>query len=98
MANYTLSSQATHFVDLMRYLVGNIKKDSIETLAVGPHQMKLNDMAKPPLAEHPVHFTAPLSKAQGLTVSIEFGRTWPLEGWEEQVSGIPERLAPNFEV
>ena len=38
----------------MRYLVGNIKKDSIQTLAVGPDQMKLNDMAEPPLAEHPV--------------------------------------------
>ena len=46
--------QATHFVDLMRYLVGNIQKDTIQTLAVGPHQMKLNDMAKPPQAEHPV--------------------------------------------
>lgn len=46
--------QATHFVDLMRYLVGNIEKDSIQALAVGPHQMKLADMAPPPLAEHPV--------------------------------------------
>ena len=43
----------------MRYLVGNIKKDSIETLAVGPQQMKLQDMAKPPLAEHPVRVSLP---------------------------------------
>lgn len=46
--------QATHFVDLMRYLVGDIDKDSIQALAVGPQQMKLNDMAEAPLAEHPV--------------------------------------------
>ena len=45
--------QATHFVDLMRYLVGDIDKDTIQGMAVGP-QLPLYDMAKPPEAEHPV--------------------------------------------
>ena len=45
--------QATHFVDLMRYLVGDIDKDTIRGMAVGP-QLPLYDMAKPPEAEHPV--------------------------------------------
>ena len=48
------SVQATHFVDLMRYLVDDIDKDSILAMAVGPKQMILEDMAKPPEAEHPV--------------------------------------------
>lgn len=46
--------QATHFVDLMRYLVGEIDKDTIQAIAVRPDQMILEDMAPPPEAEHPV--------------------------------------------
>ena len=46
--------QATHFVDLMRHLVGDIDKDTIKAMSVRPDQMKLNDMAPPPEAEHSV--------------------------------------------
>lgn len=49
------SLQATHFVDLMRYLVDDIDKNSIQAMAVGPQQMILEDMAPPPQAEHPVN-------------------------------------------
>ncbi len=59
---FPVEMQATHFVDLMRYLVGNIDKDTIQALAVGPHQMKLADMAPPPLAEHPVDLPPSIPK------------------------------------
>lgn len=38
----------------MRYLVGDIDKDTIQAMSVRPDQMILNDMAPPPEAEHPV--------------------------------------------
>ena len=47
--------QATHFVDLMRYLGGEIVQESIKAVAVGP-ALPLSDMAKAPQAEHEVHF------------------------------------------
>ena len=44
--------QATHFVDLMRYLsAGNIVQESIQAVAVGP-DMALKEMPAHPQAEH----------------------------------------------
>ena len=42
----TIVEQATHFVDMMRYLGGEIERDSIQAIAVGPDY---------PLAEMPRH-------------------------------------------
>lgn len=44
--------QATHFVDLMRYLAGgDIIQESIKATAVGP-SMQLQQMPAHPMAEH----------------------------------------------
>ena len=45
--------QATHFVDLMRYICGEIKEETIQAVAIGPN-MKLGDLPSPPKAEHMV--------------------------------------------
>ncbi len=42
--------QATHFVDLMRYLGGEIDKESIIAMAIGP-DYPLTQMPKEPDAE-----------------------------------------------
>ena len=49
--------QATHFVDLMRYLAGgDIVQESIQAVAVGP-DMPLKEMPAHPQAEHLVSLT-----------------------------------------
>lgn len=45
--------QATHFVDLMRYICGEIKEETIQAVAIGPN-MKLGDLPSHPKAEHMV--------------------------------------------
>ena len=45
--------QATHFIDLMRYLAGDIALPSIQALALGPG-VPLSDMAAAPDGEHEV--------------------------------------------
>jgi predicted dehydrogenase len=54
--------QATHFVDLMRYLGGEIVQESIKAVAVGP-SLPLSDMAKPPQAEHEVPMDQRINRA-----------------------------------
>lgn len=52
--------QATHFVDLMRYLSGgDIIRESIQAVAVGP-DMALREMPAHPQAEHLVRGPATL--------------------------------------
>ena len=51
--------QATHFVDLMRYLSGgDIIQESIQAVAVGP-DMPLKEMPTHPQAEHLVSHSSP---------------------------------------
>lgn len=54
----TIVEQATHFVDLMRYLGGEIEQESIQAIAVGP-DYPLSQMCSPPEGEHQVG-SAPL--------------------------------------
>lgn len=63
--------QATHFVDLMRYLSGgDIVQESIQAVAVGP-DMPLKEMPPHPQAEHLVSlglltlFTQPHASTPG---------------------------------
>ena len=59
--------QATHFVDLMRYLSGgDIVQESIQAVAVGP-DMALKEMPAHPQAEHLV---SPVSHQYAMTDAL----------------------------
>ncbi|KAK9832928.1 hypothetical protein WJX74_001899 [Apatococcus lobatus] len=59
--------QATHFVDLMRYLCGELVPDSVQAKAIGPNMM-LSDMPAAPLAEH----TIPMEKRVNRATTAQF--------------------------
>lgn len=50
--------QATHFVDMMRYLGGEIDRESIQAIAVGP-DYPLAEMPKHPEGENLVSLQQP---------------------------------------
>ena len=51
MSGGTIVEQATHFVDMMRYLGGEIDRTSIQAIAVGP-DYPLAEMPQHPEGEH----------------------------------------------
>ncbi|KAK9820801.1 hypothetical protein WJX74_005451 [Apatococcus lobatus] len=58
--------QATHFVDLMRYICGEIMEDTIRAVAVGPN-MKLGDLPSHPKAEHMIPMERRINRATAAT-------------------------------
>ncbi|KAK9839342.1 hypothetical protein WJX84_000989 [Apatococcus fuscideae] len=63
---------ATHFVDLMRYICGEIREDTIRAVAVGPN-MKLGDLPAQPKAEHMVPMERRINRATAATFHFEEG-------------------------
>ncbi|KAK9866478.1 hypothetical protein WJX84_008677 [Apatococcus fuscideae] len=64
--------QATHFIDLMRYICGEISADTIHAVALGPN-LRLADMAPPPQSEHQVPMERRINRATAATWCFEGG-------------------------